>query len=100
MFPYWKIAFDFSEEIDGSANFYTINYTDSTFGTPCASVKIPVSSCVHDSCEHVLKRTSLAITCPSTSNITVTVFGTNRLGIGPPLNSTFTGTYSYTVYPR
>ena len=88
-----QTSHDLSEdsEIGGSADFYTINYTDPTLGTLCASVRVPVTSCLHGVCEHALKRTHLAITCPSLLNIVVTVLGTNRLGMGPPLNSTFTG---------
>jgi hypothetical protein len=73
----WQISFDFSEEIDGSTDFYTINYTDSTLGMLCVSVKILAAACLHGVCEHVLKRASLAMACPSSSTLAVTVFGTN-----------------------
>ena len=56
-----------SEEIDESVHFYTINYTDSTFGTLCASVKISATSCLLGICKHVLKHSSVLITCPSSS---------------------------------
>ena len=87
----WQTSYDFSEEIDGSADFYTISYTDSISGTLCTSVKVPAASCLHGICTHVLKRTYLSINCSSSSKIAITVFGTNRLGRGPPLNSTITG---------
>ena len=88
-----QTSHDLSEdsEIGGSADFYTINYTDSTLGTLCALVRVPATSCLHGVRKHALKRTHLTITYPSLINIMVTVLGTNRLGMGSPLNSTFTG---------
>ena len=80
--------------IDGSACSYTVNYTDSISGTLCATATISAASCMHSVCEHVLKLPSLLTFCPTLSNVTVTVFGTNRLGMGPPSNLTFTGRYS------
>lgn len=67
--------------IDGSAHNYTITYSDATFGSTCFTTTIPSSSCNNGMCSHDFDIASYSV-CPSTTSITVTVFGTNILGRG------------------
>ena len=75
-------SFTISSGFDGSAISYIINYTDSASGVVCASATILVASCVDDICEHDFR---IAFTpCVSSSQITVSVCGTNVFGQGLP----------------
>ena len=66
----------------GSAQNYTITYSDATFGSTCFSVTIPASACNDGRCTHEFNIFSSS-NCPSSTSITVTVFATNVLGRGP-----------------
>ena len=66
---------------DGSVVSYTISYSDSLSGTDCGSVTILPSSCEKKFCSHVFD--AFNSSCSYSAEITVRVFGTNALGVGP-----------------
>ena len=76
--------FNISNGVDGSAVSYNINYID-TDSYVCANITInnnSESSCRDDVCKHELEVSSSH--CNSSSNITIIVRGTNKLGSGLP----------------
>jgi hypothetical protein len=77
-----QAPFNFSDTtIDGSALFYTINYTESISNTTCASASILAASCLNQTCEHISIKANISA-CLTSPSIMMTVFGTNRLGNG------------------
>ena len=77
---YQQDSFDISDEVDGSANSYTITYADSMVGTICSTVEIQASLCNSHVCGHQFEVATSS--CVPSANITITVFATNVLGSG------------------
>lgn len=76
--------FNFSEGIDGSAVQYEIIYTANSSQETCETVNIPSSLFEGDYFNHSFE--VLSSSCHS-SDITVTVTATNKLGDGPSSSS-------------
>ncbi len=87
-----QAPFNFSDTIDGSALFYTINYTDSESNSSvtCASANVQAASCLNQTCEHTSIKANISA-CLASPSIMVTVFGTNRLGNGSTSNPVLIG---------
>ena len=66
--------------IIGAATSYTINFTNADTGKSCGSAPISATSCTNGSCEHDFLISSS--TCPRQANLSVTIFGSNKLGDG------------------
>ena len=67
-------------------------YTDALSGDICNLTTIPVLNCVHRMCQHVFE---VAFSkCARSSNINITVFGTNLLGNGTMSNTVTIGKFS------
>jgi hypothetical protein len=82
--------FNFSDTIDGSALFYTINYTESSSNATCALANIQAASCLNQTCEYTSIKANISA-CLTSPSIMVTVFGTNRLGNGSTSNPVLIG---------
>ena len=78
-------SFDISDEIDGSANSYTITYADSMADTICSSAEIQASSCNGQVCGHQFE--VFLSSCVPSADITITVFAANILGSGQTSSS-------------
>ena len=101
--PHQQDSFNISDEIDGSAQSYTITYTDSTTSTVCSSVEIQASSCDVQMCGHQFEVSSSS--CVPSADVTITVFATNILGSGQTSNPITIGIvicynawFDYTLY--
>ena len=76
--------FSISEEIDGSVNSYTFNltYSNSRCGRTSNSVLLP--SCESEVCRYTLDQKNLLPCFDDSTQVVVTVFGSNVLGDGLP----------------
>ena len=61
----------------------TITYSDTTTGSVCGMITIPLSSelCLNWTCRHAFEVSSSS--CRSSSDFTITAFATNLFGNGP-----------------
>ena len=76
-----QVTFNVSDNIDGSATSYTIQFSDSTSSTDCKdSVTIPASSCSGRVCNYEFEIANSS--CSLSADITVTAFATNVFGDG------------------
>ena len=75
--------FNISNGIDGSANSYTITYSEATSGNVCGSAIIPTSSCDDRECRYLLKIDLSSSCLSSTGSVCMTAFATNVIGNGP-----------------
>lgn len=75
--------------MNSAAISYTINFTDTIFGTHCGSAVVPTSSssCGEGTCISTFTIKS-ASECHPLTDISVTIFGTNALGNGPSSDPT------------
>ena len=90
MYDHTQGPFNFSDTVDGSALFYTINYMESNSSTSCASAEVQTASCLNLMCEHTSTKSNISA-CLTSPDIMVAVFGTNRLGNGSTSNPVLIG---------
>ena len=69
-----------SDGINGSANSYTIIYSDLASQRTCGEDTIPASACQNQVCKNLFNVT--ASSCTQDTNISVIVYATNMLGDG------------------
>ena len=80
-----QAAFNITENVDGSATLYVIEYFETSTNTRCASQTVePSDSCVDRLCTHFFDISSSQ--CDRSGPISVAVSAENRLGRGPPSN--------------
>ena len=91
--PHLQDSFNISDEIDGSAQSYTITYTDSMTSTVYSSVGIQASSCDGQMCGHQFEVSSSS--CVPSADVTITMFATNILGRGQTSNPITIGIVIY-----
>ena len=79
--------------VDGSALFYTINYTEPKSSVTCTSANVQAASCSNQTCEHVSIKSTVSA-CLTLPGFMVTVYGTNRLGNGSTSNPVLIGNHN------
>ena len=77
-----QAAFNITENMDGSATLYVIEYFEASTNTMCASQTVePSDSCVDELCTHFFDISSSS--CDRSGQISVAVSAENSLGRGP-----------------
>ena len=82
---HFQTSFNITDDIDGSATSYIIEYSEVPTNSVCATETVsPSASCVDGLCTHFFDISRSG--CDLSGPISVAVSGVNRLGQGVPSN--------------
>ena len=72
-------SFYIADGIDGSALFYTVNYTDTLTDIECEPLNISASRCIRGNCTASSRN---LMPCSRSENLIISISASNRLGEG------------------